>query len=188
VRWEALFGDLEAQAESADRAALEAELGDLVRAEFGALSLRGRLGAHTGCDLVWFLADGEPVTGVLLETGEDWVLVRAGAGDVLLPMAAVASVSGLSRTAVADGGPLARSLRLTVVLRGLARDRQAVLVAVAGGAVLAGTIDRVGADHVDVAVHAIDEPRRAGAVTGVRTVPLASIRRVTVPGGGRADE
>jgi hypothetical protein len=38
-----------------------------------------------------------------------------------------------------------------------------------------GTIDRVGADFVEIAEHAPAEPRRAGAVTAVRTIPRAAI-------------
>jgi len=46
--------------------------------------------------------------------------------------------------------------------------------------VLTGTIDRVGADFLEMAEHALDVARRAGNVAGVRTVPftgLALIRR-----------
>ena len=38
-----------------------------------------------------------------------------------------------------------------------------------------GTIDRVGRDHVDLAVHDRGEPRREGAVREVRIVPLAAL-------------
>jgi hypothetical protein len=179
MRWERLFDDLEAQAEADERAGFEAELGDLVRAERGALTLADRLRAHVGCDLTWSLADGELLHGELLELGADWVLLRPPGADVVLPLAEVIGIGGLSRSAVAETG-LRRSLRLTLVLRGLARDRSAVVVFLPSGARLTGTIDRVGADHVDLAVHDLDQPRRAWTVSAVRCVPIAAVRRIAV--------
>jgi len=181
VRWEWLFSDLEAQAEADDRASFEAEVGDLVRAEQGAIRLRDRLRAHVGCDLALHLRRGGTVEGGLLDVGADWVLLRGVAADVLLPLAAVVAVSGLSRSALSDEARPARALRLSVVLRGLAADRAPVAVELAGGLTLTGTVDRVGADHLDLAVHALDEPRRQGSVTGVRTLATAAIERLTVP-------
>ena len=181
VRWEWLFSDLEAQAEADDRASFEAEVGDLVRAERGAIGLRDRLRAHVGCDLVLHLRRGGAVEGALLDVGADWVLLRGAAADVLLPLAAVVAVSGLSRSALSDEARPARALRLAVVLRGLAADRAPVAVELTGGLTLTGTVDRVGADHVDLAVHALDEPRRQGTVTAVRTLATGAIERLTVP-------
>lgn len=180
VRWDRLFGDLEAQMDADDRASFEAEVGDLVRAERAVVRLVDRLRAHVGCDVVLHLVAGEPARGELLEVGSDWVLLRSGAKDVLVPGVAVASVSGLSRSAVTDDAKPGRSLRLTTVLRGLAGDRSPVAVELAGGSTLHGTIDRVGADHVDLAVHALDEPRRQASVAGARTLVTAAIVRITV--------
>jgi hypothetical protein len=180
VRWDRLFGDLEAQIDADDRAVFEAELGDLVRAERAAVRLVDRLRAHVGCDVVLHLVAGEPARGALLEVGADWVLLRSGVHDVLVPGVAVASVSGLSRSAVNDEAKPGLSLRLTTVLRGLAGDRSTVAVELAGGSTLHGTIDRVGADHVDLAVHALDEPRRQTSVAGARTLVTAAILRITV--------
>jgi hypothetical protein len=45
----------------------------------------------------------------------------------------------------------------------------------AGPGEIIGTIDRVGADFIEVAVHAAWEPRRASAVRLVALVPLTAI-------------
>jgi hypothetical protein len=38
-----------------------------------------------------------------------------------------------------------------------------------------GTIDRVGADFLEIAEHALDAPRRRGEVYNVRLVPTAAL-------------
>jgi hypothetical protein len=61
----------------------------------------------------------------------------------------------------------------------MARDRSAVSVITDDGAGLTGTIDRVGADFVEVAEHPLGEPRRAGAVRAVHTVALDAVAVVS---------
>ena len=63
---------------------------------------------------------------------------------------------------------------LAIALRELARRRAVVELALVGDRP-AGTIDRVGADHLDLAVHALEQPRRPAAVAAIRLVPLAAI-------------
>jgi hypothetical protein len=43
------------------------------------------------------------------------------------------------------------------------------------GSVLSGTLDRVGADYVELAEHPTDLPRRAEVVQGVRAVVIGAI-------------
>jgi hypothetical protein len=66
-------------------------------------------------------------------------------------------------------------LGLPYALRGVARDRAPVTMLLREGTSVTGTIDRVGADFVDLAEHAPGEPRRAAAIRGARTLPLAAL-------------
>jgi hypothetical protein len=131
--------------------------------------------------LTWSFVSGDaPMLGRLLDVGADWVLVDAASGQMLIPIAAVACVGGLSRLAAPDASEVARRLGIGVVLRGLLRDRAVVSVRLPGDQYVTGTIDRVGADHVDVAVHPMDEPRRARAVIAVRCLRLPVVVAVVV--------
>jgi hypothetical protein len=129
------------------------------------------------------------VSGVLVEVGPDWLLMADDGGrSCLVALAAVRSVAGLGRrTAPAEpAGPVRGRLDLRRALRGLARDRAVVQVVLDDAGVLAGTLDRVGADYVELAEHPGDVPRRAEAVQGVRAVVInriAVVRTVT-PGLG----
>ena len=179
MRWDALFADLEAQAEASASAALASEVAERTRAEWAGVRLLDRILSHRDRELTWFLADGEAVTGTAAELGADWALLRAGARETLVPLGAVSAVSGLPASAPSGGQTgLARRLALPVVLRGLARDRTPVRLYLTGGGVITGTLDRVGADHVDVAVHPSEEPRRRESVLEVRTVVLAALVRL----------
>lgn len=61
-----------------------------------------------------------------------------------------------------------------MVLRDLARQRIPVTVFVTS-ARAHGTIDRVGADHLELACHEPGEARRAAAVRWIELVPLAQL-------------
>ncbi len=193
MRWEQLFEDLSASVDAEDRADFDAEVADLARAERAVLSLGDRLRAHVGRPLRLHLVDGEELLAGVVEVGRDWIglAVRtqtrhptADGGHAgpeviaLVPLSAVAGVEGLTRASApapdADAPPVLRA-GLGVALRALARDRAYVRVTVRGGSTVAGTVDRVGADHVDVAMHPPDQPRRPAAVTGVRTVPRSAL-------------
>lgn len=180
MRWRRLFDDLEAQADAAHDAELAAEVAERSRREAASAHLGDRLAAAVGAPLTLHLPGSTRVHGALVDTGVDWLLLEEpGAGEVLVPLAAVLGVTGAgAATAAPDESAVGRRLDLRWALRGLARSRTAVRLVLVDGSVLAGTLDRVGADHVDLAEHGRDEPRRAAAVRQVRLVPLAALAAV----------
>lgn len=178
VRWRELFADLEAQAEALDRAALRAEVADRTRREVARLGLRERLAPAVGQQLAVQLDGAGDIRGALAEIGPDWLLLRETTGAELLVAAqAVLAVAGLSRRADSPEavGEVGRRLDLRWALRGLARSRAGLVLLRRDGAELAGTLDAVGADHVELAEHPVGEARRPAAVRQVRLVPLAAI-------------
>ena len=189
MRWQQLFADLQAQFEAEETAAEQAESSSRARAEIGALGIADRLRGALGFPLVLGCGGAGTVAGVLVEVGADWLLVEDdGARQCLVALTAVRSVSGLGRrTAVPENaGPVRGRLDLRRALRGLARDRSAVQIVLDDGGVLSGTLDRVGADYVELAEHPADLPRRAEAVQGVRAVVISAIAvvRTVVSGLG----
>ena len=187
MRWEQLFADLEAQAAEQETAADQAEAGSRARAEYGQLRLADRLGGSVGRPVTLRCLGAGDVGGRLVDRGVDWLLLSDPQDrDVLVATAAVCAVAGLATATapVQDDGPVARALDLRRALRGLARDRAAVHCQLLDGTVLTGTVDRVGADFLELAEHPLDQPRRRGAVTGVRAVPLAAVVvvRTALPG------
>lgn len=177
MRWQRLFDDLEAQLDAALEAELEGEVAERSRREAALVRLHDRLSAAVGATVTVHLPGAGPVQGVLADCGVDWLLLEpAGTGEVLVPLAAVLGVTGVGAAVAApDDSAVGTRLDLRWALRGLARSRTAVRLVLLDGSVVPGTLDRVGADHVDLAEHARDEPRRASAVRQVRLVPLAAL-------------
>lgn len=187
MRWQQLFADLEARFEAEQEAAERAETASRARHEIGALRLADRLRGAAGAAVVLECRGAGPVAGVLVDVGVDWVLLADDQRrECLVASSAVRAVSGLSRrTALPEEEGLVRArLDLRRALRGLARDRAVLQLVLDDGAVLTGTIDRVGADYVELAEHAADLHRRAESVQGVRAVVIDAVAlvRTTVPG------
>jgi hypothetical protein len=187
MRWQQLFADLQAQFDQEEAAAERSEAASRTRAEVGAVRLVERLRGALGFPVVLGCVGAGPVAGVLVDVGVDWLLLDGDGGrEDLVAMRAVRTVGGLGRrTAVPEPVSGVRSkLDLRRAMRGLARDRSVVQVVLDDGIVLTGTVDRVGADYVELAEHPADQPRRSEAVQGVRAVVLDALAVVrTAPVG-----
>ncbi len=183
MRWEDLFADLEAQAVTLGQLERSAEVEERVRAESARLMLGDRLRANTGRELALRCTGGLALRGALRRTGSDWLLLQeATAGEALVPIGAVHTIAGLGRLSSPPGSEtaVAAGLGLRSMLRGVARDRTPVQAHLSDGTAVAGTVDRVGADFVEFALHAAGESRRAADVRGALTVAssaLVAVRR-----------
>lgn len=175
MRWKALFDDLEAQVEAGERLGLEAEVRDRTRRETALVPLADRLRAAVGRTLTVRVLGAGALHGAVTDAGPDWLLLDDDRADLLVPLGAVLAVAGAGTAARPAPGAVAARLDLRHALRGLARDRSALAVVLRDGSVLSGTIDRVGADHLDLAEHAVGEARRNAAVQAVQVVPLGAL-------------
>lgn len=177
MRWSQLFADLESQADALADAEVEGEVAERTRMEVGRLGLVDRLRAAEGHRLELRCAGAGVLGGRLDRVGPDWLLVAEGSAEVLVPLRSVLSVTGLGRWSAPPGssGRVAGAVGLRSAVRRLARDRAPVRVLLADGTPVTGTVDRVGVDFVELAEHPAGEPRRAGSVIRVRTIPLRGI-------------
>lgn len=184
MRWDRLFADLETELAAAEAAERDAEVAERTRTEVAKLRLVDRLRVAAGVPLAVTLLGGDEWHGELADTGPDWALLRGDRrGDVLVSLAAVRAVSGLPPWSAVPGteGRVVERFRIGAVLRGVARDRVAVRVLLRDGAAYHGTVDRVGADFLELAEHDPGEPRRRDAVRRVRLVTFAALAAVVTP-------
>jgi hypothetical protein len=186
VRWDDLFADLDAQADALEVTERAAEIGERTRIEVAAIGLRERLRAAIGMPIRVQVAGGLALAGTVQRAGSDWLLLDEGSGrEAVIVLTGVRSVQGLGRLSATpgSGGPVLAKLTLRTALRGIARDRSGVRLHMVDGDALDATIDRVGADFVEIARHAVGEARRRSEVRDVLLVPftaLAAVRRDAV--------
>lgn len=199
MRWDDLFDDLEGQLEhemSAEEIDLAAEE---ERLRLGRLALRDRVLAvrnaeprHSPWSLRVRLSNGRYVDVRPDTFGRDWFsaeLVDGGdrRAQCIVPLAAITAIvltrpqiaQSLLAPAGAAGRGLSERLTLGFVLRDLCRRRAAVELELVDESVF-GTIDRVGRDHLDLAVHEPGSARRESAVSQYRVIPFAQLSLVRV--------
>jgi hypothetical protein len=168
TRWEALFGDLEAQARAQSAAESDALVSEMTRAEHATMTLADRFRAVVGAVVTLELLAGAPLRGVVREAADEWALLQGvrpePVGQHLVPLAALTGVHGLARQA-APASSRRAAVGLGPVLRALQRDRARVTVRTLSG-IVGGRIARVGRDHLDIDV--LDD-------RGTRLVPFSAL-------------
>ncbi len=177
MRWESLFADLEAQFEADSARNRISEVQEIVRIERARQTMLQRLERHLGTRVDLQLLGAERPSGELSAIGRDWLMLAHAGREELIPFRALAWWRGLE----AGRGPETRQRRVgfSQALRMLVRDRARVGIGGIDGQLLAtGTLDQVGQDFVEVALHEQDEFRRGPVVLGRSLIPFSAIARV----------
>lgn len=199
MRWDNLFADLELQLDRGLTAEAEDERADQERLRLAQLSLRERImtlrasyDRGTEYAAVLHLNSGDSVAVRPITIGRDWLSGDMRDGEMnrqcIIPLAAVTGISLLREqvgrsiaigvpTKVAPAADSSNKIGITLVLRDLCRRRASLEVVTSSNAVF-GTIDRVGSDHFDVALHEPGQPRRESMVSQYRIVPLTHLTMV----------
>ncbi len=176
TRWPQLFADLDARGEALVQAEEQGAAAERTRIEVGRLTLADRLRPALGQEVGVRCLGVGPLWGRLDHVGADWLELTEPAVDgSVVPLAAVVAVSGLVRWSTLAEGAVERRLGLRSALRRIGQDRASVRLVLTDGGTLAGTIDRVGVDFLELAEHGPGEPRRSSAVRRVWTLPLAGL-------------
>ena len=146
----ATLDDLEQQAVAVFDAERAAGLGDRARAEYAGVDLAGRLTASVGGDLVLDVTGVGPVAGRLARVAAGWCLLERAGHAWVVPLDAVAAVTGASERAVPEvARPAVARLGLGSALRRLADAGEHVLVHRRDGGRHELVPTRVGADFVE---------------------------------------
>jgi hypothetical protein len=149
----ALFDDLEQQAEALYDAERFAELADRTRSEYAAVTLASRLMASVGRRLVVSIRGIGLVEGTLRRVGDGWCWLVVSGHDWLIRTAALDRISGASDRSVPElaWSPVDR-LKLGSALRRLAGSPGGCVVYQVDEAAHEGQLGRVGKDFVELEV------------------------------------
>ncbi len=179
MRWDALFGDMEAQLASERLLGLESEISDRARVEMAGIDVSDRLRGAIGQKIDVTLRSGTQLSGTLSHVGSESLVLDEGRHQWLVPVTAALSYRGLGRQARAGQSTASQRLGLASALRMLARDRAELAVHLLESAreerMMRGVIDRVGRDHFDLAVMLPGEVRRSGNIVSVATIPFQAL-------------
>jgi hypothetical protein len=179
MRWEGLFADLEAQLAQGHWLDTEAEAAEMTRGERAGITLADRLRGALGAALQIQLAEGERLEMTVSTVGEAWLGGSDHGGSLLVHLDTVVAVDAPLVMATPQDSPGRRRPGIASAYRTLSRARAGVVVFGRDGRSLGeGTIDRVGRDHFDLAVHPRDEHRRGRNVRGVRVIPFSAVQVV----------
>lgn len=136
-----------------------------------------RLERHLGARVDVQLLGAERPTGELVAIGKDWLMLAHAGTEELIPFRALAWWRGLDMGRAPEAG--SRRVGFSQAVRVLVRDRARVGIGGIDGQLLAtGTLDQVGQDFVEIALHEQHEFRRGPAVLGRSVIPFSAIARV----------
>lgn len=179
MRMEKIFKDFEAQLAAERTRTIEYEAQDTRRAEFPKITQADRFAAQLGKTLQVNCAEALTWEGELVSMGNGWIQLRAHAENVLIPMGSINWWEGGHRGSFVESSTVARRLSMGYALRALATARLPLRIFHDDGSVTSeGTIERVGMDFLELALHPLEGSYRLMNITGYRTLGLSRVSAV----------
>lgn len=176
---EKLFRDFEVQIKAERQKEIELDARELQRAEYARIQHLDRLAAQLGQELTVAVEGAQVYTGELQALGSGWIQMRSQTENVLIPQHALVWWEGGSRFSSVDAGSVKRQLTLGYALRALCSARLPVRIFHTSDSLTTeGTIERVGLDFIEVAVHGIEGNFRSKHILGYRMLSVSQIGAV----------
>ena len=175
MRWDSLFGDLDAQWHAATQEELERQVNELARIELAQTRFSEGLRGSVGEPVAVTLTTGVVHHGTVRRVEPEWLLLQEESRFLLIPLTKVVKVLGMGPGRRAGEGRVTHSL--AAALRVLARNRAAVLLELhtQPPSAVRGVIDHVGADFLAVAQMADGVSRVGGNRQGNVVVPFEGL-------------
>jgi hypothetical protein len=153
-----------------------------LRVQVGTTPIWAQLGRRIGIVVV-VRAGARLVRGGLLASYPDFFVVQGvdGARHLVRPEAISIALSAGLGPAQPASGLAVRRYTFGLALRELARRREPVRLELVDGNAVAGTIEAVGSDYLELAEHDLGEARREAAVKGRRLAAFRAVALVTLP-------
>ena len=173
---ERIFRDYETQLAAENQRVVEAEARDVRRSEFAKIQQADRLAAQIGRSVRVNTGDSLQWEGTLESLGKGWIQLQSHSENILIPMNSVNWWEGGTPFSTVEARSVSRSLSLGYAFRALTSARIPVRIFHNMGAVTTeGTIERVGLDFAEIALHPLEGHFRAQQISGWRTVQLSQV-------------
>ncbi len=182
VSMERIFRDFETQISAAKTRELELDAREVRRAEYAQIRQLDRLAAQVGQQLNVAVAGAHNWTGKLVSLGSDWLQLKGRAENILIPYQAVIWWEGGSSFSQNSPTDVRRKLNLAYALRALSRARLPVTVLYRSECASSqGTIEQVGQDFFELALHSIEGGYRSRSVLGQRVMGFDQLAALCSP-------
>jgi len=177
-----VFDELEAEFEAGLRREAEQETVAALRAQVGATPMWEQLARRIGVQAV-VRAGARLVQGTVIASYPDFYVLQGGDQAQHLVRSEATTIALPAEPTPPQPAPstaAARRYTLSLALRELARRREPVRLELVDGNAVAGTIEAVGSDYVEIAEHDLGEARREAAVRARRLTALTAVALVTL--------
>ncbi|MFW0108507.1 hypothetical protein ACN08Z_05195 [Rothia sp. P7181] len=179
---EKIFRDYEAQLDSLRQQEIESSAQESRRAEFAKIQQVDRLAAQQGRRIRVCCHPSILWSAELETVGNGWVQLRSTTENILIPLRSILWWEGENRRSQLDAGAITRKLNFSYAFRALSVARTPLRIFHRDFVTTTeGTVEKVGLDFIEVALHPLDGQYRSRNITGMRVVGLENVGAACSP-------